>query len=189
MVFNKGVKSYFEKDETTFSERLESIGKLESKADRLRRHIENDLYSHSLIPEHRGDVLGLLETIDDIVDTAKETLHLFSVEKPYFPEQIAENCKELVDTSLEAAEYAIKASRTFFMDFQQVKDHLHKIYFYEKEADKIADLIKRKIFQNTELDLSQKMHLRYFVQHIDSIADEAEDVADRLSIYTIKRSI
>ena len=75
------------------------------------------------------------------------------------------------------------------MDFQQVKDHLHKFYFYEKEADKIADLIKRKIFQNTELDLSQKMHLRYFVQHIDSIADEAEDVADRLSIYTIKRSI
>jgi len=37
--------------------------------------------------------------------------------------------------------------------------------------------------------LSQKIHLRYFALHIDNVADRAENVADRLAIYTIKRSI
>jgi uncharacterized protein Yka (UPF0111/DUF47 family) len=31
--------------------------------------------------------------------------------------------------------------------------------------------------------------MRYFAERISLLADEAEDVADRLDIYTIKRSI
>jgi len=33
------------------------------------------------------------------------------------------------------------------------------------------------------------MHLRYFALHIDSIADVAEGVADRLTIFAIKRTL
>jgi hypothetical protein len=33
------------------------------------------------------------------------------------------------------------------------------------------------------------MHLRYFVERIDELANSAEDVADALQIYTIKRRI
>jgi len=66
---------------------------------------------------------------------------------------------------------------------------LHKIYHWEKEADRIAENLKRSIFESEELKLSEKIHLRYFTLHIDTLADRAEDVADRLAIYTIKRSI
>lgn len=189
MIFTMGIKNYLDREEDKFEERLVELGKLESKADRLRRNIENDLYSHSLIPEHRGDVLGLLETIDNMIDTAKQTLNQFSVELPFFPEDVVQEFNELAEASLQASEFAIKASRAFFKDVRQVKDHLHKVFFYEKEADKISDRVKRKIFRKNDLDLSQKAHLRYFALHIDRIADEAEDVAERLSIYTIKRSI
>lgn len=81
------------------------------------------------------------------------------------------------------------ATRAFFKEVRFVKDHLFKVYFYETEADKVADHLKRGIYADAELDLSQKNHLRYFASHIDSIADKAENVADRLSIYTIKRTI
>jgi uncharacterized protein Yka (UPF0111/DUF47 family) len=37
------------------------------------------------------------------------------------------------------------------------------------------------------MELALKLHLREFVDRIDSIADHAEDVADRLTIYAIKR--
>jgi predicted phosphate transport protein (TIGR00153 family) len=189
LVFKMCVKNYLDKDQTNFKERRETIDKLEAKADRLRRAIENDLYSHSLIPDHRGDVLGLLESIDNIIDTAKKTVNQFDVENPYFPEDIGDEYKELVDMSVEAAEHIVKASRTFFKDVRMVNDYLHKVYFYEKESDRIGDRIKRKVFLKDDLDLCQKMHLRYFALHIDNIADEAEKVADRLSIYSIKRSI
>jgi uncharacterized protein Yka (UPF0111/DUF47 family) len=71
----------------------------------------------------------------------------------------------------------------------EVKDHLHKVYFYEKEADKISDALKRNIFSDTSLDLSQKMHLRYFTSRVELITDMAEEVADLLFIFVIKQSI
>ena len=40
-----------------------------------------------------------------------------------------------------------------------------------------------------DLELSRKFHLRYFVQNIQNVSDQAEGVADRLTIYTIKRTI
>jgi uncharacterized protein Yka (UPF0111/DUF47 family) len=69
-----------------------------------------------------------------------------------------------------------------------VKDHLHKIYFYEKEADRIGNDIKRKAFE-MDMELSKKIHVRYFTLRIQNVSDRAEDVADRLAIYTIKRTI
>ena len=34
-----------------------------------------------------------------------------------------------------------------------------------------------------------KIHLRYFCLHVETLSDRAEGVADRLAIYTIKRTI
>ena len=48
--------------------------------------------------------------------------------------------------------------------------------------------LARKIF-DSKLPLDQKMHLRYFVEKIDRICDQAEDIADEIQIYAIKRSI
>lgn len=189
IVFEEGVKSYLENNEKSFNERIEHIDRLESKADKLRREAENDLYQHSLIPEHRGDVLGLLESIDEVTDNSKETLNQFSVENPYIPENLHSEFNELSKKACMAAEMVVKAARAFFKDVNAVKDHLHKVYFYEKEADKIADKLKRNIFLQEKLELAQKIHLRYFALHIDRLADKAESVADRLSIYTIKRTI
>jgi uncharacterized protein Yka (UPF0111/DUF47 family) len=40
-----------------------------------------------------------------------------------------------------------------------------------------------------EMPLDQKMQLRDLVKHVDGIADQAEDMADSLAIYVIKRSL
>jgi uncharacterized protein Yka (UPF0111/DUF47 family) len=113
----------------------------------------------------------------------------FSVERPSIPEDLNESFFNLSEKGSLAAEAMVKASRAFFTDVNAVKDHLHKVYFYEKEADKISDRLKRTVFQREDLELAQKIHLRYFALHIDTIADRSENVADRLSIYTIKRSL
>ncbi len=189
LIFKEAVKNYLEDDNDMFQQRLHTIDKLESRADDLRRHIETDLYEHSLIPEHRGDVLALLENTDEIIDAAKESLNQFDVEKPYIPEIYNKDYLVLCEMGVNAGEAIVLASRAFFKEIRAVKDHLHKVYFYEKEADKISDRIKRKAFSSDELDLCQKFHLRYFALHIDSIADYSEKVADRLSIYSIKRTI
>ncbi len=188
LVFKQGVKCYLAGKKEEFADHLITIDKLESKADGLRRKVENKLYTHSLIPEHRGDVLGLLETLDNVVDMTKEILIQLDVENPEIIADLNDMYFELAEKAVEASEAMVKASRAFFKDVKAVKDHLHKVYFYEKEADKLADKLKRNIFSR-DIDLSHKIHLRYFALHFDQLADSAEDVADRLSIYTIKRSL
>ena len=64
----------------------------------------------------------------------------------------------------------------------------HKVTFYEKESDIKFSALARKIF-DSDLTLDKKMHLRYFVEKIDRICDQAEDIADEVQIYAIKRSV
>lgn len=189
IVFVEGVRAVLRSDLRAFEERIEAIEAFEGSADCLRRSIECDLYGHSLIPEHRGDVLLLLEGIDDLIDMAKETLNQFLVEQPFIPEAFQSNFMQLAETSVQAGEAVIVASRAFFKNPAAVRDDLHKVYFFEKEADSISNQLKMKVFRSNDLDLPQKMHLRYFALHIDTIADQAEAIADRLSIFTIKRTV
>ena len=81
LVFQQGVAAYVGGHQTDFDARLRAIDGLESRADKLSREVEAHLYTHSLIPEHRGDVLGLLENTDSILDDAKACLNQFSVEQ------------------------------------------------------------------------------------------------------------
>jgi uncharacterized protein Yka (UPF0111/DUF47 family) len=80
------------------------------------------------------------------------------------------------------------ASRAFFRDTNSVRDHVRKVLFFESEADRINTKLQRKIFAS-DLDLTRKRHLQYFTENIDEIANCAEDVADELAIYAIKRII
>ncbi len=186
IIFRSGIREYLDGGIENFENEIVEIAKLENRADELRRTVETQLYRYSLIPENRGDVLGLLESMDAVINTEKKTLNQFAVEMPEIPAEYARDYLALTDVCVNSAETLVAACRAFFLDFNQVKNHLHKVYFFEKEADKISDRLKRRIFRS-ELDLSRKIHLRYFTLHIETISDCAEDVADRLSISTIKR--
>jgi len=188
IVFEQGVKCYIENDSENFSAYLKKIYDLEHKADNLRRTIESMLYTHTLIPEHRGDVLGLLENTDNVIDTMKETLDQFDIETPDIPNTVEKDFLNLTSASIKAADTLVSAIRAFFVEAMAVKDHLHKVLFFENEADRIGNNLKRKIFK-MDMELSKKFHLRYFALHIQNVSDRAEEVADRLAIYTIKRTI
>ena len=188
LVFRNGVLTYLAGDTPDFENTIVSIGKLESQADKLSQEVEAHLYSHSLIPEHRGDVLGLLENTDNIIDTAKSCLNQFSVEKPAVPDQFHEGYRKLADAGCEAAEAVIVSGRAFFKDVNSVKDNLFKVHHFEREADGISDRLKRSIFAS-DLELAHKIQLRYFALNVEMVSDRAKEVADRLAIYSIKRTI
>ena len=187
IIFRNGIREYLDGEIPNFENMIGEISKLENRADELRHDIESQLYKHSLIPEIRGDVLGLLENMDTVINAEKKTLTQFSVEMPDVPAEYDKDYLALADVCMSSAEALVTAARAFFHDFNMVSNYLHKVYFYEKEADKISDRLKRRIFAS-ELDLSRKIHLRYFALHIETISDHAEDVADRLGISTIKRN-
>ncbi len=189
IVYRRGIKNYMNKSGDDFERHVAQIKQLEHEADELRKNIETQLYTQTLVPESRGDILALMETSDDVIDRATDTLVEFSIENPNVPEPFRDGFIELARTTVKATEEMVKAMRAFMRDPLNVRNYLHKVYHWEKESDRIAGELKRAIFASEDLKLSEKIHLRYFALHVDTLADRAEDVADRLAIYTIKRSI
>jgi len=190
LIFDKGINEYFNNKLEDFGIRTEAIKQLESDSDKLKHDIKHTLYRELLIPDSRGDVLGLLETMDKVIDTAEKVMVRFLIEKPVVWPDLKEDFLELSTAVTNCVTELVSAARCFFRDINNVSDYLVKVHFWEHEADKVEERIMIKAFNSPDIEkLSQKVHMRYFAERISMVADEAEDVADRLDIYTIKRSI
>jgi len=191
MMFAEAVKNYLNNDMDVFLKRMQEVKKLETAVDELRRVIRHKLYTRMLLPESRGDMLSLLETIDNVIDTTEEVLVQFDIQRPTIPNELNKDFIQLVEASCKAADFTVMAARSYIKNSEIINDYINKTFFYEHEADKIENRIKRKLFGSDEFvgDLAGKMHISIFVEMIAKLSDEAQDVCERLSVATIKRSI
>jgi len=188
LVFDRVVAGYLSDKLDRVQEKLDQLTNLESRGDQLRRSIETTLYAEMLIPESRGDVLNLLGDLDELLDRFKSITQSLALERPQVPSDFHDGLGELVSVARDSTEYTVQAARAFFRDSPAIRDHIHKIGYFEAEADAITLRLRQAIF-GSELDLAHKIHLREMVCAISSIADLAEDCGDRLTIYAIKRAL
>lgn len=186
--FELAIEDYLNNRIEQFETRLAQIRENEHRADDLRVSIERFLYERTLIPENRGDVLAILENTDEVIDNIKDSLVQFSIEMPKIPECLNDLWMQTTKASSNAVEQLSFAVRSFFRDLAAVNNYIHKVYFFEREADHIGERLRREIF-NLDIELSQKSQLRFFAIHIEKISDYAQVVCDRLSIYAIKRQL
>jgi predicted phosphate transport protein (TIGR00153 family) len=187
LVFREGIKSYLYKDMEAFVRHLQKVDTLEGNADKLQRSIENKMITHSILPQHREEVVKLMDELDEIIDSVKSSLNEIYTEMPEIPASLNKDLISLSETSANAAEELIPAARAYFKAPYTVREKLLKVYYFESETDKISLSIKRHIFQEmNEIDLAHKAHLRYIIHHIESISDLAQKAADLLSGMAIK---
>jgi predicted phosphate transport protein (TIGR00153 family) len=220
ILFEQFVKLYILEKGTDCAIKVSKIRENERVADDLRTQIEKYLYSHTLIPENRGDVLGILEMTDEVIDQIKEIIVDMQIEKPFIPEFMFDGFRSLTVASANSVDEMTKAVRAFFYNVHDVDNYVHKVLYYEKEADDLAERMKTELYQysppptpphsapppapskggenmgeavnsqqSTEITLAQKNHLKYFIRGVEKISDYAQDVADRLIIYTMKREL
>jgi len=189
LVFTRAMQLYLEQGPCEeFDAFLKQEERIETRGDDLRRGIETELYSQTLIPDFRGDVLRLLEEMDGLTNIYEANLFRFSVQRPDIPREFHKGFKDLTEAAVICVDEVVLASRAFFRDIEAVRDHCSKVLFFETEADKIGTRLQREIFSSS-LPLEHKIHMRYFVERIDELANAAEDIADALSIFTIKRRV
>jgi uncharacterized protein Yka (UPF0111/DUF47 family) len=189
LVFKQGVKNYLYSETDAFNDNLATITKLESDAELMRREIESGLYSRTSYIRMRGDVMRLLERMGHIVDLLNDNLYQFDIERPYIPAELNADIQRLTELSTQAVETTIPAAKAYFRSPEGITEKIHRVYFYKREADKQAKLLKRKVFHEmNSLKLSEKFHLRYFALHIEELSRASEKVADQLSVMSVKRT-
>lgn len=190
MLFEAAIRKYIAGDMANFEKQTAEVRDTERQADELRRQITHRLYTDMLIPDSRGDVLGLLETTDNLADVAKRVANHFSIEKPEIFPFLKDDFIELTEISVKAVLELTLAVRAFFRDVYRVTEHLDKVHFWEHQADEVEDRLKRKAFENPDIrEFSKRVHMRYFAERISLLADESEEVAERLAISAIKRNL
>ena len=162
--------------------------KVESKADDIRNEIETLMYGKALIPESRGDILGLLEAIDKIPSLFELILYMIQTQRLVIPELIVLDVKELVRVSLACCDLLIREVEALFKRSGDIKALFFAIDHNESHCDHIERRIITKIF-DSDLDPFQKIQLKEMVVQMGEISDEAERVARRVYIISIKRRV
>ena len=185
-LFESLIKEFFLKNYKGVEDLTIKISNLESECDKLRRSTERKIYKETLIPEQRGDVLGMLENLDKIPGQLQGNAHRINTEKPNIHEDLHDDFNSLVQNNSTCVKLLISGSKQFFIDPKKTIEDCLLVSKHESTGDKISTKLKNAIFNNNNLDLSQKMHLRYFVEIADEVANLAEDVADRLIISSVK---
>lgn len=189
ILFTQGVKAYLNTYMASFKSFLQQTVETEHSADELRRAIKEKLYGRTLIPESRGDVLRLIESMDSLLGQYKGTMWRLEIEQPEISNEFLEDFNTLVQCVVASVEAVTQAIRAFFRNRDEVKEHMLKVSVWETEADITSTRLQMAIFRREGLDLSRQMQLRDFVRQVDQIADQAEDLADSLAIYVIKRAL
>lgn len=190
LVFKSGIRNYLYSNKIDFNDNLMKMSAIDSEAEVLRREIENGLYIQTALVRSRGDIMRLLEKTRNITDIINDSLFQFEIETPFIPSELNQEFMKLTEFSTLSVEAIIPAAKAYFKDPETVPDKISRTYFYEKEAVKYSQTIKRTVFHNmSNLKLSEKFHLRYFALHIENLAKAAANVADQLAVMAIRRTL
>ena len=190
LVFKEGVRNYLYSNPEDFNGNLIKMSSIDSDAGVLRREIENALYTQTALVRSRADIMRLFEKTRNITDILNDSLFQFEIETPYIPAELNQEFMKLTEFSALSVESVIPAAKAYFKSPETIPDKISRSYFYEKEAVRYSQTIKRKVFHNmTVLKLSEKFHLRYFSLHIENLSKAAANVADQLAVMAIRRTL
>ena len=160
----------------------------ERQADDTRRGLENMMYTEAVFPESRGDILGLIETMDNVANHTESAVRRVLIQHIEIPQEYYSSIINLVEVCHASVVTMIQGEEQLFDSFIDAAVTVGKIDSLESEADTIEEQLIDRIFSGDESDL-QKILLRDLVQHLSGVADRAEHVGDRIRIMVAKRSI
>jgi len=162
--------------------------KFESKADDTREEIKTLMYGKALLPESRGDIMGLLEAMDEVPRLFELVLHMIRTQKLLIPEFIILDIKDLLDICLESCHLMLKQVETLFKRTEGIRAYVSTIDHNESHGDHLERRIITKIF-DSDIDPFQKLQLKEMTVSIGEIADQVDRISKRVNIINMKRRV
>ena len=162
--------------------------KHESRADDIRDEINNLMYSKALIPDSRGDIMQLIESIDMIPHFFERILFIMQTQNLTIPEFLVLDVKDLIRISLESCDLLSKQMALHLKQKLGIRSLLSTIDTNESHCDHIERRIITKIF-DSDLDPFVKLQLKELIVTMGEISDQADRVSKRINIISMKRRV
>lgn len=187
--FKTGMEIYLDEGlGEKFNYYVQQVYKTEERADELRRKVEWEMYSKALLPESRGDILGFLETMDKIPNKAESLLNQIKLQRLEFPKELNPNLQRIVALSCEAIQLVYEAATNLISRKGGIRKLADEIDVKETECDHAEQDTIEKIF-TMDIDKADKILLKEFIIELGNLTDRAEDVSDRLTLLSVKRTV
>ena len=187
--FHVAMRCFFQKGTCEeFQERDHRLHQAESQADDLRREIEKMLYSRALLPESRGDILGLLENFDKMPNLMEAICFMCDTQQMAIPDELREDLIELLEVNVEAYTLVRKTVDRLFENPKSVGDSVGPVDAKESETDDLERDLTRTVFQS-DMDKADMIVLRELIMRIGDVSDSAENVARRIEILALKKRV
>lgn len=162
--------------------------KFESKADDIREEINELMYGKALLPESRGDIMGLLESMDEILRYFETILHRIKDQKLAIPKFIMPDIEELLTCSLESCDLMLEQVDALFRKGEGIRKLVYEIDLKESQCDHIERRLFKAIF-DSDLDNYQKIQAKEIVLLMGEIPDQVDRVSKRVNIIRMKRVV
>ncbi len=188
LVFQQAIECYISDECERFEEFRLEIDRLEDEADAIKRRIRGHLPKGTLLQFDKFELFRYLGEQDNVLDAMEESLDWISIRSDLgIPQALIRDIKILVDETASAVDELSKMvaeARKYFENYSeeqrvQVKEIVHSLRQREREADKLEDSFKKKVF-DTVIDPVTVFHLVRMAEIIGTIADHAENAGDMM---------
>ncbi len=167
---------------------MEQTHGCESKADDLRREIEEELFEKSLLPEVREDIMRIIEQMDKIPGKCERILRRIWTHDIHLPKKLHDKVLELVTLGVQTCKPLREAVLDVLDNCEHIKEIARSIDSNESVGDHIEYDIIYKLFRS-KYDPWEKLIYRDIILWIAGLPDRAESICDQLTIFAIKRNV
>ena len=189
-------KAVLQEDHAKAKEVYKEIGKLENKADTLKKKLRLHMPKGLFMPVARRDLLELLLVQDSAANQAKDIAGIIVGRKMIFPAALSELMPAYVQRCVDACKQARKVINeldelveTGFAgkEIEIVASIIHELDSIEKDTDKLQIKI-RAILLKMEKDLPPVDVMFYYktIEGVGEVADIAQRIGSRVELLLAK---
>lgn len=138
--------------EEEITQLVETISRLEHRADLAKNDIRNHLPKSLFLPIDRSHLLEILSIQDHIADQAEDIAVLFTLKSCQLPEEFSYDFEEFLNKNIEAYDKV----RAIMKEFNELLESS----FGGAEAEKVCAMVEEVAYTEHEADLVQRRLLK-----------------------------
>ena len=167
----------------------QDVGNAERAADKITAEVHRLLHRTFITPIDREQIHGLINAMDDILDLLQDSSEVMSL---YDVQRISEDVVRLGEISVRCCERVqhVVSLLPKLRHAEVAADALktcEEIDRLESDADRVMRGAMSRLFRE-EMDTRELIKLKAIYEHLESISDRCEDVADLIEGIVLENS-
>jgi predicted phosphate transport protein (TIGR00153 family) len=187
-LFKRAAICHLHEEWDEFERLTDTVARLESEADAIKRNIRNHLPKGILMQVDKFELFDYVREQDKVLDEVEEALFWLSFRPAGVLEEVAKDLEDLVEEvipPIEKLSDLVAMATVFFKTGEEeertrMKSLIRDIRQHEKEADIMERELKRDIFETMQDKPIHVFHLVRLVEIVGNIADHAQNASDRM---------